>query len=409
MNKERGAFITFHRPKLKLQKLTIYKCFMSIWFVLLCRPISIYYFSQEGSLNSIYIWISRILAIIAIILIVIYRNRRDSIINWIVILSLSLLTATIIENGALRRYFTLFYPVIALCCLVTVQLRNEKKMTEFINAISNLFFVLCLLNLVCILYNSQLFGMDTYLIGIKNQIGYALNIGLLLVYMDAYIRRDKFKLHVYICIYFLTVVKVASSSSFIGASIILLYFLVPFIRKMILKIDFRIMLIGYIFLFVGIVFFSTVVLNLEPVKFFIEDILGKNVTLTNRTVIWVKVISGIIQKPFLGHGIQESSNLFYIHIDFWNRVAVDGTYSAHNQILQTLYEGGTIAIALIFSLLWHVGKEIKECSNDNISSICKLMLIVTLVMMLAESPGLDSLLIIVTLVSVFVKKMKIEG
>lgn len=66
--------------------------------------------------------------------------------------------------------------------------------------------------------------MDTYLIGIKNQIGYALNIGLLLVYMDAYIRRDKFKLHVYICIYFLTVVKVASSSSFIGASIILLYF-----------------------------------------------------------------------------------------------------------------------------------------------------------------------------------------
>ncbi len=82
----------------------------------------------------------------------------------------------------------------------------------------------------------------------------------------------------------MTVVKVASSSSFIGASIILLYFLVPFIRKMILKIDFRIMLIGYIFLFVGIVFFSTVVLNLEPVKFFIEDILGKNVTLTNRTV-----------------------------------------------------------------------------------------------------------------------------
>lgn len=63
MNKERGAFITLHRPKLKLQKLTIYKCFMSIWFVLLCRPISIYYFSQEGSLNSIYIWISRILSL----------------------------------------------------------------------------------------------------------------------------------------------------------------------------------------------------------------------------------------------------------------------------------------------------------------------------------------------------------
>lgn len=47
---------------------------------------------------------------------------------------------------------------------------------QLVRDISNLFFVLCLLNLVCILYNSQLFGMDTYLIGIKNQIGYALNM-----------------------------------------------------------------------------------------------------------------------------------------------------------------------------------------------------------------------------------------
>ena len=57
----------------------------------------------------------------------------------------------------------------------------------------------------------------------------------------------------------------------------------------------------------------------------------------------------------------------------------------------------------------HVGKKIKECSNDDISAICKLMFIVTLVMMLAESPGLDGLLIIVTLVSVFVKRIKIRG
>ena len=45
------------------------------------------------------------------------------------------------------------------------------------------------------------------------------------------------------------------------------------------------MLIGYIFLFVGIVFFSTVVLNLEPVKFFIEDILGKNVQTVDKALL----------------------------------------------------------------------------------------------------------------------------
>lgn len=399
--------ITSHRLKIKLQKPNICKYFIAIWFVLLCRPISIYYFVQDNIWNSIYTWSSRVIGIIAILLMIIYKEEKEKGIIWIFIITGSLLIATVVEKGTLRRWFTLFYPLIALCCLIVVQLRNVKKTELFINAVSNVFFILSFLNLMCIFYNIYMFGVDTYFIGLKNQIGYALNIGLLLMYMDAYIRKTKSKLYIYIVIYFVTVLKVASSASFVGACIILLYFTIPFFKKSFKKIDFRFLLIMYICLFVGVVFFSTQVLNWEPVKYFIENILGKNVTLTNRTVIWRKVISEILQKPVWGHGIQESSNLFYIHIDFLSRAAVDGTYSAHNQILQTLYEGGIVTITLVFGLLWSLGKKIKKCDNEYVSSICKLMLSVTLIMMLSESPGLDSLLVISAFTMIFVSKKEI--
>lgn len=45
--------------KIRMKKPTLIKIMVAIMFVLLCRPISIYYFSQNESLNVIYTWLSR--------------------------------------------------------------------------------------------------------------------------------------------------------------------------------------------------------------------------------------------------------------------------------------------------------------------------------------------------------------
>lgn len=44
----------------------------------------------------------------------------------------------------------------------------------------------------------------------------------------------------------------------------------------------------------------------------IEDLLGKNLTLTNRTLIWGMVVDGFLNSPIIGNGVRETTSLFYI-------------------------------------------------------------------------------------------------
>jgi len=74
------------------------------------------------------------------------------------------------------------------------------------------------------------------------------------------------------------------------------------------------------------------------VDFFIERILGKSTTFTERDIIWKEAMRMIIEKPFIGHGsrpvvyAQNSFGSVYIH--------------AHNQLLQKLNEGGIVSLLL---------------------------------------------------------------
>lgn len=379
--------------KVKMKKPTLIKIMVAVMFVLLCRPISIYYFSQNESLNVIYTWLSRLAAIVAVGLMFVYKKKSRGIIIGVMTFYCSLLFTTISGGGSVRRLAMLAYPVIGLICLTIAESCTIKKLKDYINAISNTMFILVFVNFVFILVKHDMFG-DVYFMGIKNQIAYALNIGMLVSFLDNYVNGCHRKFYIYIVMYFVTLIRVASSASLVGAAGLAVFFLVPYVRKAIAKIDFRIILIGYVVLFILLVFFSTTLLNWEPIRYVIVNIFGKNITLTNRTAIWAKVIPQIVQQPLFGHGMQESSNLFYVHVSFLNRPDFEGTYSAHNQLLQTLYEGGIFTMVFIFISFWHAGKKFAQCSDECLVAFVKGMLIVTLVMMLAESPGWDTVLII---------------
>ena len=379
--------------KIRMKKPTLIKIMVAIMFVLLCRPISIYYFSQNESLNVIYTWLSRIATVIAVGLMLIYKKNSRGIIIGVISIYLSLLITTLYGAGSVRRLGMLAYPVMGLICLTIAESRTIKKMKDYINAISNTMFVLTFINLIFILLKHDMFG-DAYFMGIKNQIAYALNIGMLVCFLDNYLHGYHMKFYIYIVMYFITLIRVASSASLVGAGGLAIFFMVPYIRKMVAKVDFRAILFGYVVLFVLLVFFSADILNWEPIRYMIVNVLGKNITLTNRTAIWASVIPKLAEHPIIGHGIQESSNLFYVHVSFLNRADFQGNYSAHNQLLQTLYEGGIFTMIFVFISFWHSGKNFSQCSDENLVAHVKMILIVTLIMMLAESPGWDTVLII---------------
>ena len=89
------------------------------------------------------------------------------------------------------------------------------------------------------------------------------------------------------------------------------------------------------------------------IYFFIEKILGKSTTFTDRTTIWANAIRMIKESPIIGHGYRPevlgNDGIMYIH--------------AHNQLLQQLNARGIIC--LILFMILHIVLVIRIDKQEN--------------------------------------------
>jgi len=104
-------------------------------------------------------------------------------------------------------------------------------------------------------------------------------------------------------------------------------------------------------------------------QFFITNILGRSMNLSNRTTIWAYYISEIIRRPIVGYGTMESGGLFR-----WN----GQTWYAHNQILDILIQGGIVALIVVIVLIVLVKRHNRknEVIVSGLFSICLLAYLV---------------------------------
>lgn len=125
------------------------------------------------------------------------------------------------------------------------------------------------------------------------------------------------------------------------------------------------------------------------VRYIVEDQLGKDLTLTHRTVIWDQVIYKFFMKPIWGYGMQDTYNLFTIPVGNTFK-----TFSAHNQLLQSLYEGGILLFLAFTPLFMVVNKLIKSSLTKHYFNA---IIIGLLVMYMSEASGIIFLIIIMSL------------
>lgn len=325
--------------KIKIRKWYLHDLIIAITFLLLCRPIAIYPFVFGGYINSIFVLFSKIIFIIILLLFSKKINRfKKGILLNIIILYICYALSTFKGGGDFRRLIMSLYPNMGIAMLVILECKSYRYLCRFVGVISRLFNILIIINFFLLPFSETMFD-GKYFLGIENQIGYGLLIGILFTALDYKLNNRKILFYTYLVLCFTTILYIFSASNVVGAGIIFLYLIFPIIKKIVNERGMKFFLIFYICFFVAIVFFSIVILNWEPIKYFIENILGKNTTLTNRTEIWRVALSKIKEHPILGYGIRNTTNLFYIHLEFTWRATVDGTYSAHNQWIQTLYEG----------------------------------------------------------------------
>ncbi len=143
-----------------------------------------------------------------------------------------------------------------------------------------------------------------------------------------------------ILIFIISVVTLVLVGSMTSLSVILLFAVLSLIPSVKLQ---KAILIGWFFFYLlfhfFVVFNGESLHNNELAVYFIEDVLGKDITFTNRTGMWDAALRVIADSPIIGYGLVDSdwylTNMFTFAI------------GPHNMILALLIYGG-LALLLTF-------------------------------------------------------------
>lgn len=365
-----------------------------VLFFLLFQPIwSPFLFS--GTVNLICVTLSKFTALYVIIK-YISRCANESEMSfkpfgYMSLILFSLLISTILGNGDIRRYFSLFYSPLALLALFMIKCNNLKTAKLFIHSVSLLFYVLCLIEFVFVLCFPEgiiINNTNMYFLGGENLLGFSLLCGLLIILVDYYLKgcSKKYMLS-YIIMEVLTVLIIFSGGNVVGTAITLLL-LLPLARPF-----FKIRFIYIVLIFFGgfaiLILFNYLndFLSNAYIQYLIEDVLGKNLTLSSRTNIWEIAVNGFFKNPIWGYGIRESIDLFYF-------AKTKQELSAHNQFLQSLYEGGVMLYICMIPLLIYISRLLNKTMHFGM--IVKAIAIGLMTMYMSEASGLTYLLFVFT-------------
>lgn len=229
--------------------------------------------------------------------------------------------------------------------------RGEGKFLT--RAFEHLIFSELGINLICLIVfpnglwrTYSIYGDEAIysFLGLDNQITPILIVAELIFFIRLYF--DDFKLSVlsasYVVILLGNLILTMSATGIIGCVI------VPLI--LVLGIHFRKFINIRTVLFVIIcIFVLIVLLRLQNIfGFIIEDLLKKDLTLTNRIGIWDRAIEMIKQKPLLGYGCGTLS-------------AIIGDRNAHDFYLQIILQAGILGFGIYINIF---RVALKDCWRD---------------------------------------------
>lgn len=301
--------------------------------------------------------------------------------------------ATLLNSGNLRIMIGSAYPVLALNAFVILECSTLCKAKKFLRTLANFFLTITTINLLLMVIAPGLFGKtettqgNIFFMGLENQIGYPCVIGLLLVLLNDCLNKEKWKVQYYAIVLGLITLLNFSVGSLIGAFVLFLYLTVPPVSKLFDRCHLMVFVTVVGVLLVILVFFNEPVLGFSPIRFIIENILGKDITLTNRTIIWDVAIEKILERPVWGYGIGDTGDVFTI-------LSIDEkamTLSSHNQFLQIWYEGGSVTMIFFVVFLTLGGTLLKKSPDKRIAAYTKLIVTTLLIMYLTEAPNFGCL------------------
>lgn len=259
-----------------------------------------------------------------------------------------MLASTLINSGNMSTLVSKYYPLLAMIVLAKYFVMHREADT--IKVVGILFTGILVLNSILgVLYQTTLMSdVAVYLLGIRTRINDLAYIGIVFAFALPLIYRKGWiwtGLGCVSAIHFIINQKVSTSYICIPMLILLI---VLSLKKTKLLTDNSIK-IYWIIILINILVISGGMLS--RFGWFFSDVLGEDATLTGRTNIWRSVLATMPGKWVLGHGIGTIRSFL---------VVTNNTTATHSQLLNELYNGGLVGVALFVIIAYLVVKKCKE-------------------------------------------------
>ncbi|EHQ91860.1 lipid A core-O-antigen ligase-like enyme [Desulfosporosinus youngiae DSM 17734] len=379
--------IKFGNPKglFKIRKSSLKELFYVLLLIVQLKPA---FFNQVETLDTIFN-VARIISGLVILFLYIGHGSKPKFPLVVLGLSFTIMIFSTLLNG-----IDIKAPVISMaslfCMLLLVDFLLAKNPDTGINVLAKTFEILLIANLVSIflfpsgMYDTAVAMVDgvrkNFLLGHQNSIVYYFLSGLPFVYIRYQLSKrlvNKVKLLLYCFISIFQTFYLWSATGLIvsvfALTVILIY---PYIQHNWL---YKIVCAktGVILFF--LLSFSFVFWELsERLKWLISDILNRDVTLSNRTLIWSIVFEYVEKKPIMGYGMWNSEG-------FSDLIGIKEAIHAHNQMLVYLFTGGMVLL-LLFSILMIIFAIRVDAVKDSYSACLIAIFIALAVASITEPP-----------------------
>lgn len=304
-----------------------------------------------------------------------------------------LLLTTFINNGDIYSAFLSTIKILSIGFLIDFSI--SKKSRFVLMAFEFVFSLLVYINFISLfiypngMYVSSVSGYyHNWFLGFKNiHILYILP-AILFSYINNYLENKYVSIRtiVLIIISLFSILKVWSATGIVGMLLVLFYSIFQkrvFSSKIYSFKNYMISTIS--------IFFGVVILRIQNLfKYFIVDILKKDLSFTGRVYIWDYVINYIKKKTMLGYGFEKASVRY-------SKGTIPHSYHAHNIILELVYKTGIVGFLIIVLMIRDCGKKLSECKTDIISKILSFWIFIYMIITLTEAYDLELFFYIFTL------------
>lgn len=280
---------------------------------------------------------------------IVYNHKFNKLDLITFLFYLFLLIPTLLNEGDLDNYIKEFIQFITLYYVMKFGL--EKNPKKFINIYTMYITFLVIINTLSaiIFYPNSMFRDNNnpiFFMGGDNTSVRLYIISILFCFMNKYIKHKRMTIPVIplLNLFIFAIVRDLGGGKICFAILLLSILYLIYGANIPKKIVKNVILINII------LFFILVISNkISLFKFIIVDVLHRNLSLTDRTVIWNITIEKIMNKPIMGYGMIDG-------LTFQGMLPYITGINAHNTYLMILFDGGIILFG-IFIISMFMGQK----------------------------------------------------